>query len=79
MKWTPEEIALLKHLYCNTKMPYEKISAMLNRSTSAIKTKAHCMGLQYNNGLPLETKVDSFEQWNVCSFVVEQMRKKKRA
>ena len=76
MKWTTEEITLLKQLYCNTKLSYEEIGVTLHRSVSAIKTKAHYMRLEYNNGLREESKVDSFEQWNVSSFVVEQMKNK---
>ena len=76
MKWTPEEVTLLKQLYCNKKVSYEEIAVALHRSVSAIKTKAHYMKLEYNNVLPVESKVDSFGQWNICSFLVEQMKNK---
>ena len=76
MKWTPKEVTLLKQLYCNKKVSYEEIAVALQRSVSAIKTKAHYMRLEYNNVLPVESKVDSFGQWNICSFLVEQMKKK---
>jgi len=82
MKWTPEEIPLLKQLYCTTNLSCEEISRILNtklnknRSASSIRNKARHMNLEHDGGLTPKPKVDSFEQWNVSSFVVEQMKNK---
>ena len=77
MKWTQQEITLLKQLYKERSLSCTEIGEALGRTKRAICYKASTLRIRYNRKTEQKIEFNPFDQWNISRFVIEEMQKNK--